>query len=80
MAAGVIGTYLLVRPLADTPSNTKLLPSFCDRAQFKKIWDDLMTISELAYQASVVANPPRPPAPSGAANGRNARAIWPYET
>ncbi len=28
-----------------------------------------MTISELAYQASVVANPPRPPAPSGAATG-----------
>jgi hypothetical protein len=68
-AAGVIGTYLLVRPLADNPTNTKLVPSFADRAQFKKIWDGVMAIPEVANHPNIVANLPRPPAPSGAETG-----------
>ncbi|MFN7984945.1 MAG: DUF262 domain-containing protein [Vicinamibacterales bacterium] len=64
-AAGVIGTYLLVRPLADNPVNTKLIPSFNDRTQFKNIWDSILAIPNLASQPSVAANLPRPPAPSG---------------
>lgn len=68
-AAGVIGSYLLVRPLADNRTNTKLVPSFADRAQFKKIWDNLMSIAPLATHPTILANPPRPPAPSGGEDG-----------
>lgn len=68
-AAGVIGTYLLVRPLAENPTNTKLVPSFADRAQFKKIWDGVLAIPELSAHVNIVANPPRPPAPSGSETG-----------
>lgn len=68
-AAGVIGTYLLVRPLADNPVNTKLVPSFADRDQFKRIWDGIAEIESLASELSIVANPPRPPAPSGPETG-----------
>ncbi len=68
-AAGVIGTYLLVRPLADNPSNTKLVPSYSDRAQFKKIWETVASVPGLMSEPSLVANLPRPPAPNGPESG-----------
>lgn len=68
-AAGVAGTYLLVRPLADNPINTKLVPSFADRTQFKKIWDKVMAVPGLKTEPTIAANPPRPPAPSGDEKG-----------
>jgi hypothetical protein len=68
-AAGVLGTYLLVRPMADNPINTKLLPSIADRAQFKRIWDGILSIGELMSEPSVVGNKPRPPAPTGSDEG-----------
>jgi Protein of unknown function DUF262/Protein of unknown function (DUF1524) len=68
-AAGVLGTYLLVRPMADNPVNTKLVPSIADRGQFKKIWDGIMAIEGLMAEPSVVGNKPRPPAPAGAEEG-----------
>lgn len=69
LAADIMGTYLLVRPLADNPVNTKLVPSYADRMQFKKIWDNIMAIPSLATDPTIVANPPRPPSPSGAEDG-----------
>ncbi|MBK6781768.1 MAG: DUF262 domain-containing protein [Gemmatimonadetes bacterium] len=68
-AAGVIGTYLLVRPLADNPINTKLVPAFADRAQFKKVWDGIAEAPGLPAEAGYVANPPDPPAPGGLKRG-----------
>jgi hypothetical protein len=68
-ASGVLGTYLLVRPLAENPVNTKLVPSFADRRQFKKIWDDLLEIKALAEDPAIKANPPKPPAAAGEEKG-----------
>jgi len=68
-AAATMGTYLLVRPLADNPVNTKLVPSFADRLQFKQIWDGIMRVPGVAQHPSIVANAPRPPAPSGEEDG-----------
>jgi hypothetical protein len=68
-AAGIIGTYLLVRPLANNPVNTKLVPSFNDRGQFKAIWDGVMSHAPLREHATMAANLPKPPAPSGETTG-----------
>lgn len=68
-AAGIIGTYLLVRPLALNPINTKLIPSSADRAQFKKIWDQILMAPNLALDPTIQSNPPKPPSPSGSDTG-----------
>jgi hypothetical protein len=64
-----LGTFLLVRPLADNPVNTKLVPSFPDRAQFATIWSRVMSNPGFANEATVAANPPRTPPPSGEPTG-----------
>ncbi len=68
-AAGILATYLLVRPFSDNPINTKLVPCYADRAQFRAIWDQLMSNQALAYNEAIVANPPKTPPPSGETKG-----------
>lgn len=71
-AAAIIGTYLLVRPLANNPVNTKLVPSFADRMQFKKLWDQVLAVPGLASDATMSSNPPKTPAPYGLSTGKMA--------
>ncbi len=54
-AANLMGTYLLVRRMADNPINTKLVPSFADREQFKGIWDRVMAIPGFSSHPDVQA-------------------------
>lgn len=68
-AAAVVGTYLLVRPLANNPVNTKLIPSYADRAQFSSLWTRLSDIAELKALSSFTYNVPMPPSASGSAEG-----------
>lgn len=68
--AAIIGTYLLVRPLANNPVNTKLVPSFADRSQFKHLWDQIMVVPGLASDATIVGNPPKTPPPYGGTEGK----------
>ncbi len=68
-AADVIGTYLLVRPLASNPVNTKLVPSYADRAQFATLWQRLVDIPGLKNHKSLSYNPPMPPTASGSSTG-----------
>ena len=68
-AEAAIGSYLLLRPMANNPSNTKLIPSYADRAQFAGLWLRLSDIPELKQSAAFAFNRPMPPAPSGPADG-----------
>ncbi len=68
-ADDVAGTYLLVRPLASNPVNTKLVPSYGDRAQFAAIWKRLQDVPSLKSGRLFSYNPPMPPPPSGLADG-----------
>lgn len=68
-AADVIGTYLLVRPLASNPINTKLVPSYADRAQFAILWQRLVDVPGLKHHKSLTFNAPMPPPTSGSAQG-----------
>jgi hypothetical protein len=68
-AAAVVGTYLLVRPLASNPINTKLVPSYADRAQFASLWTRISDLPALKSQISFSSNIPRPPAASGVLEG-----------
>ena len=69
-AANLLGTYLVVRRMASNPINTKLIPSYADRAQFKIIWDRIMSIPGFATHPEIEANPPKPPAATGPDTGR----------
>lgn len=68
-ASGILGTYLLVRPMSDNPFNTKLLPAMVDRGQFNKLWDDLTSVKGLREVLSDENNLPRCPSPSGLSDG-----------
>jgi len=68
-AADVMGRYLLVRPMSGLAVNTKLVPSFSDRAQFSDIWARIMAVKNFASHQIVASNPPKPPAPSGSSDG-----------
>ncbi|MEN5113126.1 DUF262 domain-containing HNH endonuclease family protein [Brevundimonas diminuta] len=68
-AAAVVGTYLLVRPLASNPVNTKLVPSYADRAQFASLWTRVSDLGALKSHVSFTSNLPRPPAASGPLEG-----------
>jgi len=68
-ASAVVGTYLLVRPLANNPVNTKLVPSYADRAQFSSLWTRLADLTELKALTSFTYNTPMPPPASGATEG-----------
>lgn len=68
-AADMMGRYLLVRPMSGLAVNTKLVPSFSDRAQFNGIWSRIMVVKNFSNHQIVASNPPKPPAPSGSAEG-----------
>lgn len=69
-AADVCGTYLLVRPLASNPVNTKLIPSYADRAQFASLWTRVADLPSLKAQTSFSYNLPRPPHATGPSSGQ----------
>ncbi|HEX9964305.1 MAG TPA: DUF262 domain-containing HNH endonuclease family protein [Allosphingosinicella sp.] len=68
-AAAVVGTYLVVRPLASNPVNTKLVPSYADRAQFAALWTRLADIPSLRDNKQFAFNAPMPPPASGPHEG-----------
>jgi hypothetical protein len=68
-AADMIGRYLVVRPMSGLQHNTKLVPSFNDRAQFANIWSKLSSVKNLSSHSMFAFNPPRPPAPGGLQDG-----------
>lgn len=71
-AAAVTGSYLLVRPLASNPVNTKLVPSYADRAQFAALWARIADLPGLKADKSFAFNPPMPPPASGPTEGEMA--------
>ncbi|MBX4899814.1 DUF262 domain-containing protein [Rhizobium bangladeshense] len=68
-ASDIMGRYLLVRPMSGLSVNTKLVPSFNDRGQFDAIWKRIITVKNFSSHTIVASNPPRAPAPTGAAEG-----------
>lgn len=68
-AADILGRYLLVRPMAGLSINTKLVPSFNDRAQFHAIWQRILKIKNFQTHQIIASNLPRPPAPTGVESG-----------
>jgi hypothetical protein len=68
-ASDIMGRYLLVRPMTGLSVNTKLVPSFNDRAQFMALWTRILDIKNFSSNTFVASNPPRPPVPSGKAEG-----------
>lgn len=68
-AADIMGRYLLVRPMSGLTVNTKLVPSYNDRAQFSALWSRIIGVKNFASHQIVASNPPKPPAPSGLPEG-----------
>jgi hypothetical protein len=68
-AADIMGRFLLVRPMSGLTVNTKLVPSFNDRAQFSEIWSRIMEIKNFSSHLIVASNLPKPPVPSGKNDG-----------
>lgn len=68
-AADTTGRYLIVRPMSGLTYNTKLVPSFNDRAQFSAVWSRVTSVKNLSSHSMFAYNPPRPPAPGGLAEG-----------
>ena len=68
-ASDIMGRYLLVRPMSGLSVNTKLVPSFNDRAQFSEIWKRLISIKNFNSHQIVASNLPKPPVPSGKYEG-----------
>lgn len=64
-------SYLLLRPFPDNAYNTRLVPAFADRQQFKIIWDRFRTLPAIADPAVWQGQaPPTPPAPAGPERGK----------
>ena len=68
-ASDIMGRYLLVRPMSGLTVNTKLVPSFNDRGQFRAIWKRITEIKNFNSHQIVASNPPRPPVQSGKSEG-----------
>lgn len=68
-AADIMGRFLLVRPMSGLTVNTKLVPSFNDRAQFCEIWSRIVAIKNFSSHQIVATNLPKPPVPSGQSDG-----------
>lgn len=66
-AVEVAQQYLLLQHRRGLEINTRLVPAFEDRSQFRIIWDRLMTPRLL--QNEFGTNPPTPPPPSGEPDG-----------
>ena len=70
-AADLIQTYLLRRRFQASPVNTKLVPSYSDRAQFRRCWDSVL-VPKLTSLDTMEANPAILPQSAGEASG----ALW----
>lgn len=68
-ASDIMGRYLLVRPMSGLSVNTKLIPSFNDRAQFATLWSRITAIKNFSTHQIVASNLPKPPVSSGDADG-----------
>lgn len=68
-ASDILGRFLLVRPMSGISVNTKLIPSFSDRAQFSSIWKQISEIKNFASHSIFASNPPKPPVSSGEPTG-----------
>lgn len=68
-ASDILGRFLLVRPMAGLSTNTKLTPSFNDRAQFAEIWKRITETKNFSSHQIVASNPPKPPVSSGKPTG-----------
>lgn len=68
-ASDILGRFLLVRPMSGLSVNTKLVPSFNDRAQFSTIWKRIVEVKNFSNHKIVASNLPQPPVASGKSEG-----------
>lgn len=68
-ASDILGRYLLVRPMSGLVTNTKLVPSFNDRAQFFDLWRRIIEVKNFSTHHIVASNLPKPPVASGPTSG-----------
>ncbi|MCL6273297.1 DUF262 domain-containing HNH endonuclease family protein [Muricauda sp. 2012CJ35-5] len=66
-ASEIIQEFLLLPQRRGLNVNTRLVPSFKDRSQFRAIWDRINTPEHL--KDTLKENPPIPPLPSGNSSG-----------
>lgn len=66
-ASEIIQEFLLLSQRRGLNVNTRIIPSFKDRSQFRALWDRINTPEHL--QETLKDNPPVPPLPSGANTG-----------
>lgn len=66
-ASEIIQEFLLPSQRRGLNINTRIVPSFKDRSQFRALWDRINTPEHL--QETLKDNPPRPPLPSGDSSG-----------
>jgi hypothetical protein len=66
-AAEIVQALLLLPPRRGLDVNTRVVPSYGDRNQFRALWDRLNSPEVL--QESLRQNPPSPPPPSGDSSG-----------
>lgn len=66
-ASEIIQEFLLLPQRRGLNVNTRIVPSFKDRSQFRAIWDRINTPEHL--QETLKDNPPIPPLPSGNSSG-----------
>lgn len=67
-AALTVQDYLLLPPRPGLNINTRIVPAYADRNQFRGLWDRLNSPEVL--QDQLLSNPPRPPAASGETFGK----------
>lgn len=66
-ASEIIQEFLLLPQRRGLNVNTRIVPSFKDRSQFRALWDRINTPEKL--KDTLKENPPIPPLPSGDTNG-----------
>ncbi|MBU2976483.1 DUF262 domain-containing protein [Zobellia sp. B3R18] len=66
-ASEIIQEFLLLPQRRGLSVNTRIIPSFRDRSQFRALWDRINTPEHL--QETLKDNPPIPPLPSGNSSG-----------
>jgi hypothetical protein len=74
-ASDIMGRYLLVRPMSGLSVNTKLVPSFNDRAQFAVLWKRLVEIKNFSNHQIVASNPPKTAGSQRKDDGTDDRSI-----
>jgi len=67
-SAEIIQEFLLLSARRGLDVNTRIVPSFDDRNQFRAIWDRIN--SPELMKSILVSNPPKPPLPSGKSSGK----------